>query len=255
MVMEIKYKDPDDGSAVVREWSYDDEPFKVGRSGTSTVALSPTDVSRVALLIAEHEDTRLKIECRQRGGYVQVTREDGVRKATLADGDELICGAGTYSLLLRTASQDILEITVVVADRPRMVKPGMVTVGMWNRKQIFDPTPEEDWRWLAALATVAAQTNARHKGKALEALAAAWHDGNWNANTQGRLDKVIGQLQLAGSGVDKQAAIASFVRSSGVIQPADYVAFREEVQRRAIQQLDRPDIGLLGWGDLTTRRA
>jgi hypothetical protein len=253
MVMELKYMDPNDGRPVVREWSYDDEPFKVGRSGTSTVVLSPTDVSRVALLIAEHEDTRLKIACRQRGGYVQVTREDGVRKATLADGDELICGAGTYSVLLRTASQDILEITVVVADRPRMVNPGMVTVGMWNRKQIFEPTPENDWRWLAALTTVAAQTKARHQGNALRALAAAWHDGNWKANLQTRLDKVIGQLHLTGSGVDKQAAIASFVRSSGVIQPADYVAFREEVQRRAIQHLDRPDIGLLGWGDLTTR--
>ena len=131
-----------------------------------------------------------------------------------------------------------------------MVEPGMVTVGMWNRRQIFEPTPEDDWRWLAALATVAAQTHARDKGKALKALATAWYDGNWKANLQTRLDKVIGQLQLAGSGVDKQAAIASLVRSSGVIQPADYVAFREEVQRRAIQHLDRPAIGLLGWGYL-----
>ena len=75
MVIEIKYKHPDDGSGVARELSFDDEPFTVGRSETCTVALSPTDLSRVALLITEPEDTRLKIESRQRGGYVQVTRD------------------------------------------------------------------------------------------------------------------------------------------------------------------------------------
>lgn len=126
----------------------------------------------------------------------------------------------------------------------------MVTVGMWNRKQIFDPTPEEDWRWLAALATVAVQTNARHKGKALAALATAWHGGNWNANIQRRLDKVIDSLRPAEVG-DKQQAIASVVRSSGVIQPADYLAFRDEAQRRALKHLSRAEIGLLGWGYLT----
>jgi len=250
-VIEIKYKHPDDGSGVAWELSYDDEPFIVGRSETCTVTLPPTDLSRLALLIAEPEETRLKVESWQRVGFVQVTRADGERKATLTYGDELVCGAGTYSLLLRTASTAVLEVTVVVPERPRMVEPGMVTVGMWNRKQIFDPTPEEDWRWLAALATVAAQTNTRHKGKALAALAAAWHDGNWNANMQGRLDKVLDHLGYRGSGIDKQQAIASLVRSSGVIQPAEYTAFREEVQRRAVQHLSRADIGLLGWGYLT----
>lgn len=249
-MIEIKYKDPDDGRDVVREWSYDDRPFIVGRSETSTVAFAPTDLSRFALLIAEHADTRLKIECRQRAGYVQVTRADGVRKATLADGDELLCGAGTYTVLLRTASQDILETTVVVPDRPRIVNPGIVTVGMWSRSQIFNPTPEEDWRWLAALTTVAVRTKARHPGKALQALAKAWHDGKWNANMQGRLDKVIDRLRIAEVD-DKQQAIAAFVRSSGVIQPADYVAFRDEVQRRALLHLDRAEIGLLNWGYLT----
>lgn len=255
MIMEIKYKDPNDGSAVVRKWSYDDEPFQVGRSEMSTVVLSPGEVSRAALRIAQHEEARLKIMCQQRGGYVQVTR-DGVHKATLAAGDELICGAGTYKVQLRTASKDILEITVVVTtDRPRMVNPGVVTVGMWNRRQIFEPTPEDDWRWLAALTTVLAKTKARQKTDALMDLADAWHAGDWKANLQNRLDKVISQLDLAGSGVDKQTAIATFVRNSGVIQPADYLAFRDEVQRRAVLHLDRPRLGLLGWGDLTRKGA
>lgn len=250
-MIEIEYKHPDNGSRVVRTLSYHDEPFTVGRAETCTVTLPPTDLSRHALQIAEPAETRLKVESWQRYGFVQMTRADGERKATLAYGDELVCGAGTYSLLLRTASTTALEVTVVVPERPRMVEPGMITVGKWNRSQIFDPTPEEDWRWLAALATVAAQTNARHKGKALTALAAAWHHGNWNANMQGRLDKVLDRLGHGGTGIDKQQAIASFVRSSGVIQAADYTAFRDEVQRRAIQYLSRGDIGLLGWGYLT----
>lgn len=251
MVIEIKYEQPDDGSRVAMELSYEDEPFTVGRSEACTVTLSPAELSRFALVIAEPEETRLKIQGWQRYGYVQVTRADGVRKATLAHGDEFVCGAGTYSVLLRTASEDLLTVDVIVMDRPRVVQPGVITTGMWNRKQMFDPTPEEDWRWLAALATVAAQTNARHKGNALAALATAWHGGSWNANMQGRLDKVLERLGYRGSGIDKQQAIASEVRSSGVIQPADYMAFREEVQRRALNHLSRAEIGLLGWGYLT----
>ncbi len=251
MVIEITYEHPDDGSRVALESSYEDEPFTVGRSEACTVTLPPTWLSRFALVIAETEDTRLKIQSGQRFGYVQVTRADGERKATLAYRDEFVCGAGTYSVLLRTASEEVLELNVIVMGSRRMVEPGMITIGMWNRKQIFDPTPEEDWRWLAALATVVAQTNARHKGNALKSLATAWHGGNWNANMQGRLDKVLERLGYRGSGIDKQQAIASEVRSSGVIQQADYMAFREEVQLRALKNLSRAEIGLLGWGYLT----
>ena len=61
-------------------------------------------------------------------------------------------------------------------------------------------------------------------------------------------DKVIDHLGLAGSGVDKQLAIASWVINSEVIDPADYLAFRQEVRRRALLHLKREDIGLLNWG-------
>ena len=122
---------------------------------------------------------------------------------------------------------------------------------MWSRAQIFDPTPEADWRWLAALTAVAAQTKAQQQGKALTALATAWHEGTWKANLQKRLDKVIDHLGLAAAGVDKQPAIASWVINSGVIQPADYVAFRDEVRRRALRHLSREEIGQLRWGRFT----
>lgn len=250
MVIEIKFEHPDDGRQVDLALSYEDEPFTVGRSEDCTVPLSPSELSRFALVIDEPEETRLRIKCGQRYGYVQVTREDGVRKATLAHREEFVCGAGTYRVLLKTASQELLAVEVIVGDRQRVVEPGVVTTGMWNRRQLFDPTPEDDWRWLAVLATVVAQTNARRKDDALKLLAKAWHGGDWHANVQGKLDKVLEHLGHRGSGSNKQEAIASEVLSSGVIQPADYVAFRQEVQRRALNQLNRADIGLLGWGYL-----
>jgi hypothetical protein len=253
MVIELRYADPNDGTPVVREQAFHNEEFTVGRSEASTVALSPTDLnlSRTALVISEVEGLRVKIECNQRPGYVRVTRADGEHKATLNRGDELVCGAGAYTVLLRTASQDVLEVRVGVPGRPSMPELGILTQGMWSRSQIFDPTPEADWRWLAALTAVAAQTRAQHQGKALTALATAWHGGAWKANLQKRLDKVIDHLGLVGSGIDKQPAIASWVISSEVIDPADYLAFRHEVRGRALQQLKREDIGLLNWGRFT----
>jgi hypothetical protein len=252
-VIELRYTAPDDGAPVVREWSFHNEEFTVGRSATSTVALSPTDLtlSRTAMMISEVEGLRVKIECNQRPGYVRVTRADGEHKATLNRGDELVCSAGTYTVMLRTASQDTFEVRVAVPDRPSMPAPGMLTQGMWSRAQIFDPTPEADWRWLAALTAVTAQTRARQQGKALTALATAWHHGTWKANLQKRLDKVIDHLELTGAGIDKQQAIASWVINSAVIQPADYLDFRHEVRRRALLHLSREDIGLLNWGRFT----
>ena len=250
-MIELRYTEPGDATAVVREWAFHNEEFTVGRSEASTVSLSPADLSRTALIISEVEGLRVKIECNQRPGYVRVTRADGEHKATLNRGDELICSAGAYTVLLRTASQDVLEVRVGVRDRPKIVEPGMLTQGMWSRAEIFDPTPEADWRWLAALTAVAAQTKAQHQGKALTALASAWYEGTWKANLQKRLDKVIDHLGLAGIGIDKQSAIASWVTTSGVIQPADYLAFRHEVRRRALLHLNREDIGLLNWGRFT----
>lgn len=250
MVIELRYADPDGSRPVIREWAFHNEEFTVGRSEGSTVALSPTDLnlSRTALVISEVEGLRVKIECNQRPGYVRVTRIDGEHKATLNRGDELVCGAGEYMVLLRTASKDVLELRVAVSGRPTMPELGVLTQGMWSRSQIFDPTPEVDWRWLAALTAVAAQTKAQHQGKALTALATAWYGGTWKANLQKRLDKVIEHLGLVGTGVDKQTAIASWVISSGVIDPADYLAFRDEVRRRALLHLRREEIGLLNWG-------
>ena len=251
MVIEIKFEHPDDGRQVDLALSYQDEPFTVGRSEDCTVSLTPSELSRFALVIEEPEERRVRIKCGQSYGYVQVTREDGVRKATLDLGEEFVCGAGTYRVLLKTASKELLTVEVIVGDRQRVVEPGVVTIGMWNRRQLFNATPEEEWRWLAALATVVAQSHARRKGEALDLLAKAWHGGDWNANVQGRLDKVLDRLGYRGSGINKLEAIATEVLSSGVIQRADYVAFRHEVQRRALNQLDRADIGRLGWGYLT----
>lgn len=250
MVIEIKYQHPDDGRPNIVELSYDDEPFTVGRSEECTVSLPPSELSRFALVIEEPEETRLRIKGNQRYGYVQVTRADGERKATLGHGEELVCGAGTYCVLLRTATEELLVLEVSVPARARVMQPGALTVGMWSRSHLFNPTPEGDWRWLAALATVVAQTPARRKGEALDQLAKAWHDGDWSANMQSRLDKVLERLGLRPSGTNKLDAIASEVRSSGVIQAADYSAFRNEVQRRALNHLSRAEIGLLGWGYL-----
>lgn len=250
MVIQIKFEHPDGGPQVTLERSYKDEPFTVGRAEECTVSLRPSDLSRFALVIEEPVEKRLRIKGGQRYGYVSVTREDGVRKATLGLDEEFVCGAGTYHVLLKATSDELLAVEVTVSEQQRVVKPGAVTVGIWNRRQVFEPTPEEDWRWVAALATVVAQSNARRKGDALELLARAWHDGDWRANVQGRLDKVLERLGYRGSGSNKLDAVASEVLSSGVIQPADYLAFRDEVQRRALNYLSRADVGSLGWGYL-----
>ena len=65
------------------------------------------------------------------------------------------------------------------------------------------------------------------------------------------MDKVIDHLGLTGAGIDKQPAIASWVINSGVIQPADYLAFRHEVRRKALLHLNREEVGLLNWGRFT----
>ena len=84
-MIELRYIDPSHGAPVIREWAFHNEEFTVGRSEASTVALSPTNlnVSRTAMTISEVGGSRLKIECNQRPGYVQVTRADGEHKATL----------------------------------------------------------------------------------------------------------------------------------------------------------------------------
>jgi hypothetical protein len=248
MVIQIRYTHPADG-LVEQELSYQDEPFTVGRSEDCTVCLPPSELSRLALVIEEPEEKRLRIKGGQRFGYVLVTRADGVRKATLDLDEELICGAGTYQVLLRTTAEDLLTVEVRVSEKQRIIEPGALTMGLWSRHQVFDPTPEDDWRWLAVLAAVATQTKARRKGDALKSLAKAWHAGDWHANLQGKLDKVLQQLGHP-PGSDKLDAIANEVLSSGVVQAADYLAFRDEVQRRALSYLSRAEIGLLGWGYL-----
>lgn len=250
MVIQIKFAHPDDGRRVDLELSYEDEPFTVGRSEDCTVCLPPSELSRFALVIEEPEERRLRIKGGQRYGYVQVMRADGVRKATLDLNEEFVCGAGTYHVLLRTTSEELLAVEVTVSEKQRIIEPGAITIGMWTRRQVFDPTPEDDWRWVAVLATVVAQTNARRKGHALELLAKAWHGGNWHANVQGRLDKVLEHLGYRGSSSNKLDAIASEVLNSGAVQAVDYLAFRDEVQRRALSYLSRADIGSLGWGYL-----
>lgn len=247
-MIEIKFEHPDEGPGHT-ELSYDDEPFTVGRSEDCTVSLPTDQLSRLALVI-KPEGMRLKIWCGQRFGYVHVTRDDGVRKATLHGDEEFGCGAGTYRVLLRTAAEEVFTAEVSVGERQRILEPGVITTGMWSHRQLFDPTPEDDWRWFAALVTVVAQSNARHKGKALGLLAKAWHYGDWNGHVQKRLDKVIEKLAYTEPGANKQDAIAFHVRSAGLIQPADYVAFRDEVQSRARTHLSRADIGLLGWSYL-----
>ncbi|KRA37929.1 MULTISPECIES: FHA domain-containing protein [unclassified Nocardioides] len=249
MVIEISFEDPNGGGHVHKELSYENEPFTVGRSDACSVSLPPVELSRFALVIEAHEDRRVKIKCGQSYGYVQVTREDGVRKATLELGEEFSCGAGTFRVLLKTASAEILTVEVVLKDSQQRIEPGVITVGMWSRQHLFAPTPEEDWRWVAGLATVVAQTNAARKGEALDLLAKAWHSGEWHANVQGRLDKVLERLGYRGAG-NKLEAISSEVLSSGVIDAKDYRAFRDEVQRRALNYLSRADIGKLGWGYL-----
>ncbi len=133
-------------------------------------------------------------------------------------------------MLLRTAAEEVFTAEVSVGESQRILEPGVITTGMWSHRQLFDPTPEDDWRWFAALVTVVAQTNARHKGKALDLLAKAWHYGDCNGHVQKRLDKVIEKLAYTEPGANKQDAIAFQVRSAGLIQTADYVAFRDEVQ-------------------------
>lgn len=249
MVIEIKYQHRD-GYPNKVDLSYEGEPFTVGRSPECTVALDQPNLSRFALVIEEPEETRVRIKSNQRYGYVQVTREDGERKATLGLGEEFACGAGTYRVQLRTAAEEVLAVEVTVPARLRVMQPGALTVGMWSRSQLFNPTPEDDWRWLAALATVVAQTSARRKGEALDQLATAWQGGSWPANVQNRLDKVLRRLGLHASRINKLDSIAAEVRSSGVIQAVDYSDFRNEVQRRALIHLSRGEIGLLGWGYL-----
>lgn len=250
VAIEIRYLLPDDGGWHQVSLSYEDEPFTVGRSDGCSVRFHQTEVSRFALVIEEPTETRLRIQGNQRYGYVQVNRSDGTRKATLGHGEEFLCGAGSYDVLLRTATEELLSVKVSVPESPSARQVGALTVGSWSRHQLLNPTPDDDWRWLAALATVVAQTSARRKGDALDQLATAWHGGHWPANVQGRLDKVLDRLALRLPGTNKLDAIASEVRSSGVIQSADYSAFRGEVQRRALQRLSRAEIGLLGWGYL-----
>ena len=211
MVIQIRYADPADGLLVERELSYQDEPFTVGRSDDCTVCFSKSELSRLALVIEEPEEKRLRVKGGQRYGYVLVTRSDGVRKATLDLDEELTCGAGTYQVLLRTTAEDLLTVEVRVSEKQRIIEPGALTRGAWSRQQVFDPTPEDDWRWLAVLATVATQTKARHKGDAVQSLAMAWHGGHWPANLQGKLDKVLQQLAYRGSGSNKLDAIATEV--------------------------------------------
>lgn len=249
-MIEVSYQHPDDRSWRLVNLSYEDEPFTVGRSDVCSVWFPQSGVSRFALVIEEPTETRLRIQGNQRYGYVQVNRSDGARKATLGHGEEFLCGAGSYNVLLRTGTEELLSVTVSVPESPGARQMGTLTVGLWDRHHLLNPTPEDDWRWLAALATVVAQTSARRKGDALEQVATAWHGGHWPANVQGRLDKVLDRLGLRLPGINKLDAIASEVRNSGVIAAADYSAFRGEVQRRALQHLSRAEIGLLGWGYL-----
>lgn len=253
-MIEISFDHPDGGQRVVLGTSEESGSFTMGRSSDCSLVLAPAELSRCALTIAEAEDDQVQITGGQRYGYVQVTRADGVRKATLAVGEEVVFGAGTYRVVLRTSTADVLSLDVRVTARRRNEMLGVQTVGMWSRAQIFQPTPEDDFRWLAALAAVVAHTPAKRKGDALGKVARAWHAGDWPANLQRRLDKVREHLDLADTGGNKQDEIASWVHTTGVIQSADFAAFTEEVKRRAADNLSRADMGLLGWGRYARER-
>jgi hypothetical protein len=253
-VIEIGFDHPDDGQPVVLGTSKESGSFTVGRSPDCSIVLTQGELSRCAMTIAEAEHDQVRITGGQRYGYVQVTRSDGVRKATLAAGEEVVCGGGTYRIVLRTSTADVLSLELRVTVRMRNELPGVQTVGRWSRPQIFEPTREDDVRWFAALAAVIAHTPARRKGDALAMVARAWCGGDWSASVPRKLDKVRKHLGLADTGANKQDEIASWVHATGVIASAEFAAFTDEVKKRAADNLSRAEMGHLGWGRYARER-
>jgi hypothetical protein len=247
-MIEISFDHPDNGQPVVLGTSKESGSFTVGRSSDCSLVLSPAELSRCAVTIAEADDDHACITGGQRWGYVQVTRADGVRKATLAAGEQVVCGDGAYRVEVRTSTANALSLRLRVTSRQRNELLGVQTVGAWSRAQIFHPTPEDDLRWMAALAAVVAHTPARQKGDALSSVAKAWHEGDYPMSLQRKLDKVREYLGLSDNGGNKQDQIASWVHETGVIPSADLADFTEEVRRRAAATLGRAEMGLLGWG-------
>ena len=140
-MIEIRFNHPDDGQRVVFGTSKETGSFTVGRSSDCSLVLTPAELSRCALTVEEADDDQVRITGGQRYGYVQVTRADGVRKATLAAGEEVVCGDGTYRLVLRTSAADVLSLDVRVTARRRNDLPAYRRSECGVGGQIFRPTP------------------------------------------------------------------------------------------------------------------
>lgn len=250
MNVQIRFRHPD-GRDIFEERSPGDAAFTIGRSRASTYAFEPMNLSRTALRIEAVSGGRVAVMGGQQFGYIRITR-DGVEQAVLSQGAEHILGSGTYTLQLKLEAQELLTLELEVPAKWRPVAPGSLTQGMWNLAELLNPVPRSDWRWLAAMTTIAWRTGAARKTAYpnLKLLGQAWHGGEWKVNVSARLDKVLQHLGYEGTYPDKIAVIADDVLHAGVIAPADYQAFENEVKRRAVLTLSRQDLGTLGWGRL-----
>lgn len=253
MSVQVRFLHPVAGAVFV-ELEPGDRGLSIGRSSACTYTFDPPNLSRIALVIESADDGRARVVGGQSIGFVRATRVgDGVAVATLSSGADQTLGAGTYQLSLKVEGQTFLTLELDVPESWRPAQPGSITQGFWTRNLIMNPTPEDEWRWLAALVTIAWRTGATRKSAYpnLKLLGVAWHGGTWRTkNVSDRLSDVLVKLGYTGTYPDKIAVIADDVLHSNVIARADYLDFEAEVKRRAVIHLNRADLGKLGWGRL-----
>ncbi|YAL84191.1 hypothetical protein ACMYYO_05090 [Dermacoccaceae bacterium W4C1] len=149
-----------DGGRDRRELA-DGEQLIFGREGgdAGTVAVSTSQrVSRTAFALRAEPGGLARLRCTQRGGTVEVNREDGRNAATLEDGEEGLFRAPLRITLHTTSGA---HVTIVVsanqpptARRPAGDDPSSTVVTGWSLARLQNPPAGEDWCVAAALAAV-----------------------------------------------------------------------------------------------------
>ncbi|WP_273654449.1 FHA domain-containing protein [Cellulomonas fimi] len=213
---------------------------RVGRAPGCDVVVNEPGISGLALRFMLDDTGHVLGESLQSVGSVEVFREDGTRLAAPRRGERFNLGPGVHEV--RVHNGHVLVVRVVNPDvsagRPGRARGVTITAGRWTRNQVLQPTPEGEWRKVAALCALRtgalpgpAQSASGARARVLEdvqALKLPPQGANASKWLQRRLERARSELGLVNPTDEWHVpVIGDWVVRSQVIDEATYV----ELQR------------------------